>query len=50
MGFSLEGMFNDLINIIENEGLGDHKKREELIHEILWWHNYAIQCGQIKEQ
>tara|TARA_R110002051_G_scaffold97243_1_gene167381 strand:- start:207 stop:359 length:153 start_codon:yes stop_codon:yes gene_type:complete len=50
MGFSLEGMFRNLHNIIENDDLDDQEKQKRLIHETKWWYAYAIQCGQIKEQ
>ena len=49
MGFSLEGMFKDLIDIIENEDLDENEKQKELIYKTKWWYAYAIQCEQVKE-
>lgn len=50
MGFSLEGLFTQLNAIINNEVNDDRAKLNELIKQIEWWENYAIQCGQMKEK
>ena len=50
MGFSLESMFSNLHNIINDDEMDAEEELEALIDAVLWWHNYAIQCGQIKEQ
>ena len=49
MGFSLEGLFTQLNATINNKVNGDKAKLNELIKQIEWWENYAIKCGNMKE-
>ena len=50
MGFSLEGMFNNFDQIINNNSLDEQDRLAKLESEIKWWKEYAIQCSQLKEE
>jgi hypothetical protein len=49
MGFSLEGLFIQLEQVINNGDINEQDQLAELIEKIEWWKNYAIQCGNMKD-
>jgi hypothetical protein len=50
MDFSLEGMFRNLHNIINDDEMDTGETLEDIIVALVWWRNLAIKCGQIKEK
>ena len=50
MGFSLEGMFNNLDQIINDHSLNEQDRLAKLESVIKRWKEYAIQCNQLKEE
>ncbi len=49
MGFSLEGLFQQLEQVINNSDIDEQDRLAKLIQEIEWWKDYAIQCGNMKD-
>jgi len=48
MGFSLESLFNQLEQVINNDDIDEKEQLAVLIKKIEWWKSYAIQCGSMK--
>lgn len=48
MGFSLEGMFRSLEDIISEYADSPYEGYRVVKEEIEWWKKYAVQCGQLK--
>ena len=47
MGFSLESLFFQLNETINNDAHNDTTKIEILTNKIKWWQDYAVQCGKL---
>ena len=48
MGFSLESLFKQLEQVINNKDIDEQDQLAELIEKIEWWKSYAIRCGNIE--
>jgi hypothetical protein len=49
MGFSLEGLFKQLEQVINDNDIDKQEQLTKLIKKIEWWKSYAIQCGIMKD-